>query len=692
MDDKELTQEFNLDDIMKEFSEADEAPAADVAEEPAAPVTEDTAVFTPVEEAPASTATDESTQVVGTVSSDTVRLENISDAQPAQPDLAETQRFDPIGQEEDAPEALPEAESTPEPFSGQWEPQYEQPMGEYVPPQPIIFRPRSRLQELKRKLIAGPEKRYYELTEVGTGRLQAAIFLALLISVISAGVTVFHGLGLVQPERMKLVIFWQFFSILFAALLGCYQLMDGVVDIFRKRFSLNSLLLFTFIVCCVDSVLCLKAQRIPCCAAFSLQVTMSLLSTYHKRTTEIAQMDTMRRAVRLDRLSMKEDFFDENPGILRSEGQVEDFMDTYANPSRPEKTVSVYAVAALLISIAIGVTAFVLHGMDAAFQAASVSLIAAAPASFFICLSRPMAILQKRLHKHGTVLCGWQGVEGLCSKAVFPLDGSDIFPAGTTNMNGMKFFGSRDPDTIIAYACAIITANGGGLVPLFEQLLDSRNGRHYDVDSLRSYGAGGIGGEISGDPVLVGELNFMKDMGVEIPEEIRVNQAVYISIDGELCGLFAITYTRDRLTAASLGSLCSYRKLQTVITAGDFMLTESFIRGKFGVKTRRMRFPDRMVRAELRGVEADETAPALALMTQDGLASMAYAVSGAHSLRAASRAGAWLHLIAGALGLGIMLTMTVLGAFYLLTPVNVFLYQLIFMVPGLLTTEWTRAI
>ena len=131
---------------------------------------------------------------------------------------------------------------------------------------------------------------------------------------------------------------------------------------------------------------------------------------------------------------------------------------------------------------------------------------------------------------------------------------------------------------------------------------------------------------------------------------------------------------------------------QTVITAGDFMLTESFIRGKFGVKTRRMCFPDRMVRAELRAVEADETAPALALMTQDGLASMAYAVSGAHSLRAASRAGAWLHLIAGALGLGIMLTMTVLGAFYLLTPVNVFLYQLIFMVPGLLTTEWTRAI
>ena len=105
-----------------------------------------------------------------------------------------------------------------------------------------------------------------------------------------------------------------------------------------------------------------------------------------------------------------------------------------------------------------------------------------------------------------------------------------------------------------------------------------------------------------------------------------------------------------------------------------------------------MFFPDRSVRGELRTAEPDETAPALALMTQDGLASMAYAITGAQTLRGASRAGAWLHLIAGGLGLAIMLTMTLLGAFYLLTPVNVFIYQLVFMVPGLLTTEWTRAI
>ena len=373
MDDKELTQEFDLDDIMKEFAAEPEAvppveEETQTSEEPAEAVPEDTAVFTPAKGSADPVSTDEPTKVIGPVTTDTVRLDSISDATPASPDLAETQRFEPIeAQPDPVPSSLPEADADPEPFTGQWEPQYEQPMGEYIPPQPIIFRPKSRLRELKRKLIAGPEKRYYELTEVGTGKLQAAIFLTLLISVLSAGVTVFHGLGLVQPERMKLMIFWQFFSILISALLGCYQMMDGAADIFRGRFSLNSLLLFTFIICCVDSVLCLQAQRIPCCAAFSLQVTMSLLSTYHKRTTEIAQMDTMRRAVRLDKLSKKEAFFEETSGILRSEGQVEDFMDTYAQRSRPEKLVSVYALIALLISIGIGVTAYFLQGLDSAF-------------------------------------------------------------------------------------------------------------------------------------------------------------------------------------------------------------------------------------------------------------------------------------------------------------------------------------
>ena len=277
-------------------------------------------------------------------------------------------------------------------------------------------------------------------------------------------------------------------------------------------------------------------------------------------------------------------------------------------------------------------------------------------------------------------------------KVAFPLSHENLFPAGTSKMNGVKFYGSREPDQVVAYATALITANGGGLVPLFEQLLESRNGRHYDTENLRSYGAGGIGGEVCGEAVLVGVLSFMKDMGVEIPEGIRVNQAVYVAIDGELSGLFAITYEQDQSAAAGLRTLCSYRGVKTVMITEDFMLTESFIRGKFSVRTRRVAFPDQETRQSLRELSPDEEAPALALMTVEGLAPMAYAVTGARTLRTACIWGTAIHLVAGLLGMTMMLVLTWYGSLHLLTPANMFLYELVWLIPGLLITEWTRSV
>jgi hypothetical protein len=88
----------------------------------------------------------------------------------------------------------------------------------------------------------------------------------------------------------------------------------------------------------------------------------------------------------------------------------------------------------------------------------------------------------------------------------------------------------------------------------------------------------------------------------------------------------------------------------------------------------------------------EEGEPALALMTRDDLAGMAFAVTGARALRSAYRAGTVVHILGGAVGLLAMVALAVLGAEELLTPANVLLYELIWMVPGLLITEWTRSV
>ena len=687
--DLENNQDFDLEDILKEFGEHPEA------EEPAEPAGQ----------MPELRFDDETPDIPEEVSearpeeTTAFALEEAAEptAKTEEPSLPDTQEFDPV--EEVPPEALPTDEPTividlpeeseaPQPAAA--EPAFE--VEEEFIPAPIVFTPRSRLKELKKQLVAGPERRYYELSEMGVGRLQAAILLNLLVVLICGGVTALFALELVPENRMKLVVFSQVLAMLISALLGCNLMLDSLGDLLKGRFTVNTLLTLTFAACLIDSVFCLQELRVPCCAAFSLEMTMALWARLQKHNTEMAQMDTMRKAVRLHGIVRVENYYEGKDGLLRKEGEVSDFMDTYSKMPSPEVVQSIYAVLSLLICIGISIFAGMLHGISMGAQILSTSLLVAVPASFFVSISRPMAILEARLHMVGTVLCGWEGVKDLCGKAVFPISDLDLFPQGSTKLNGVKFYGSRNPDEVVSYTASVIHVAGGGLVPVFDQLLGSRSGALYPVQHYRNYGDGGIGGEVDGLPVLVGTMAFLQDMGVEIPEGTMVNQAVYAAVDGELCAVYAISYAKMRSAAAGLVTLCGYRKLKPLKLSGDFMLTESFLRAKFNVKTNRIAFPDRDTCQKLQQHPINPDEPVLALTTREELVSAAYAITGARALRQATKLGVIIHLIGGILGLVIMLVLGYLGSTELLTPSNILLYQLIWAVPGLLVTEWARIV
>ena len=270
----------------------------------------------------------------------------------------------------------------------------------------IVYNPRTRLRELKKKLVAGPEKRFYELSEIGVGRMQTAIILNLIIVALSAVTTTMYSLNMIGENRLRFVIFSQILAMLLSAFLGCQQMLDGLGDLFKGRFTVNTMLSLTFAACCADAVLCLSELRIPCCAAFSLEITMAMWARYHRHTTESAQMDTMRKAVRLNGLVKEEDYFEGKAGILRRDGEVEDFMERYQRSSGPEIVQSIYCLLSMLVCVCIAVFAGMLHGTSLAVQILSVSLLIAIPAGFFVTLTRPAALLERRLHMVGTVLCG----------------------------------------------------------------------------------------------------------------------------------------------------------------------------------------------------------------------------------------------------------------------------------------------
>lgn len=668
MDEREYP-EFELEDILKEFGE-------DELEELSLDV-----------EAPEEPEEDSAR--------DTIRLEDIQkvtksrsvpqDTVAFQPVAEQTARFGAVPEEPDTAMLTPEALAA---LPAHWgKEKAEQPESE--PRKPIPFQPKSRLRELRQKIVAGPEHRYYALTEAGVGKLQAASLIHFLLFLASAAVAVLYALNMVSPERMRLMVFVELLTLLLSALFGCYRLLEGLGDLLRLRFSLKTLLVFTFAACCVDTVLCLGAVRLPVCAVFCLEMLMAQLAESQKRNGEIAMMDTLRKATDLHSLVKIPDYYDGRPGYGTGEGQVEDFMDNYHKMSGPEVVLSVYGLVSLLAAVGVGIWMGLTQSMELGVRAGTAVLLIAMPSSAFISMTRPMAVLEKRLVRIGTVLCGWKGIRREKKTSVYPLTFQDLFPAGSTKLNGVKFYSNADPDTVVAYTATLIAKCGSGLQPLFDQLLTARGGYRCRVEEYTDYPSG-AGGRINGQSVLVGSLPFLREMGIQVPENTKVPQAVYTAIGGELAGVFAVVYTKTKPAAAGLRTICSYGRITPVMTGIDFALTESFLSGKFKARTRRILFPAPQQRRQLRQTPVPEDGTVLALMVRDDLAAKAFAVTGARQLRASLRAGALVNMLGGIVGILMVVALTYVEAYELLTPQNLLLYNAIWMLPAWLVTEWTR--
>ena len=703
---------FTLDDILKEFgSQADDGRIHDAA---APDLMEDIPQRELIEDAPLSeqpAADEEEPELLvwapapkretpAQPVSDTVRLDTARvRTKPGKTAVSDdTQSFTPVGQQ---PPEMPEPFRTNpipegvEPFSAGWEPQYDQPMGEFVASEPIVFRPRSRLSELKNKLLAGPERRYNALCEKGVGRLQIAIFACMLIVALACASIVLHKLNMVREDRMRLLVFGELFAMLASAALCWERLASGIGRLFKLQFSTDTLLAFSFAACIADGIYCLREVKVPFCAAFCLEALMCLWAEYQQRCTELSQMDILRKATRLNRIAKAPNCRGDLPGFTQSDGQPEDFMDSYSALSGPQKAVNRFALLGLALSLALAAAAGIHGGLRVGVRTWSAAILAVCPATMLICQTRPGWILQRRLARFGTVICGWPGIKAASGKAVVRLDDEDLLPGGSVKINGHKFFSnSHTPETIIAYTTAVLTESGCCLAPLFEQLHKSRRAQSYELDAFKNYDANGYGAVICGEQVLVGSLAFLKSMGIQPVGSSQSSQSgpsVYIAIGKELAACFPLAFGKLKGVRAGLSTLCGQRQLTRVMSSTNFILDETFLREKFRVKPDRVTFPDLAERERLASwkPEGESSAP-IALTTREGLAGAAFAISGSRALRIAAIAGAAVHILGGLVGIAAVLILTLTGRTDLMNPANLLLLELIWAVPGLMISEWTR--
>ena len=685
----ETTPEYTLEDIMNEFggwTKREPGPAAvPEAPEPPEPVKP--------EEPPAPEASE--TPEPAPEETETVRPAEPAPKEGKQPDLsAQTMRFAPVTAEPPKPEqpTIWTYKGEPTPAApdvrvrlSKDELRERQRQKKLERQHQKQEKRRARRQEQPERTFSSPEEAYSFYCKPDSLRLR--LLLCCLLTLASAVLLVLTaGVFTAPTTHLSLFSALMLIFMILQAILCLDVLAEGFFGIIRLKFDLNSLLLLMVLVCAADAVFAPLGGRIPFCAVVSVELTVGLWSRLllksakYRTMKAVCSMPTPTGAVR------KESAWHNTDCIFRAPGDRAAFTAQLEMPDAAKRCARIYAPTLALLTLALSVLA-ALRSEHNFLWAWSAMLLAAFPSGLFLSYARTFQRQSARLYRYGAALSGWTGARMLSGECAVTITDQDLFPAGNVTLNGMKIYSDRSVSQIIGFASAVVQTAGSGLVPLFDEMMHSQNGRHYRVDTFRRYEGGGLGAEIQGDVILMGSIGFMKLMKVRMPEGTRLKQAVYLSVNGDLAAVFALNYAPAAGIRSGLNAAVHASGLLPLLATRDFMITPQFLKLRYKIAPDRVEFPTVEERAQLSELNAGLGGMQGALLARDSFEGFLAAVSGARTMRGAAIGSIAIAVMGGVMGLLVLTFLTFLGATLSASCWNLFLYTLLWLVPGILITS-----
>ena len=467
---------------------------------------------------------------------------------------------------------------------------------------------------------------------------------------------------------------------LIAMVLASEIVATGILDIIRLRPGAESLVTIAALASIGDAVMILHTglgnRGLPYAAvvAFSFGTAMLGVKTVRnamKMTFRTAAMGRDPYVVNSKLGALKEGF-----SLFKSKGDTEGFI---RKTQQMDFSEYLYTIAApLLLAMSAVFALFAALGstgeiLDAVHHFAAMTAVSASFTGL-LAYGIPYSLLAGKLTKVGAALAGWGGASEVSeAKGVIVTD-SDVFPAGTLTLSGVKFFEKSDPEKIIAYTGSIVLASGCGLSALFEDLLQKEKLKIYQVTDLACYEGGGIGAKIDGEEVIIGSASLMKLVGIHLPQNIDVKNAVFTVIRGELAGVFAIDYKPLNSVKEALVSLL-HTKIHPLFALRDFSVTPMMLQNKFQIQADKIDFLSYEERYALNDLEPDPQGKPFAVLCREGLGPLVDIVVGGKRLKSAVIRNAILSVASSVIGLALMLSFFWAGAPETASAANVFYYQ-----------------
>jgi hypothetical protein len=328
------------------------------------------------------------------------------------------------------------------------------------------------------------------------------------------------------------------------------------------------------------------------------------------------------------------------------------------------------------------------------FWALSAMGVASASPVSLLVFALPFKRLAKRLFVHNSAIAGWTAARELKNGKFVVLQDEDFFPSELIHLMGMKVYNSHSYDQVTTLAAALLRQSGSGL---YATIADKRRDKSMElpaVSNLQHHENGGLSASVGKAQVLVGSSAFMLSQRVHLDRELIIKRAIYVVIDMELAGIFAVNYVPSGSLAGSLRLLQRLR-ITPLMAVRDFNITQSLVGDNYKVDPDLLGYPLIEDRLALSEANRETREQSVAFVAKHGLAPIAECIVGAIRLRKA----ATLNL--GAYLLGTLITF--IGVFIFvkagatdasaaadIIPGKVLLLQLIWSLPIWISGSWAH--
>lgn len=476
-------------------------------------------------------------------------------------------------------------------------------------------------------------------------------------------------------------------TLLLALLLSC----DLVVSAFTRlgADTLTVLAAFAALADACTMNLLHTREGMPYSLVCIFALGFGLWGRYMDRLTRRAACRTAHAAKTPYLVTLDENKWDGRAVFSKWSGTTEGFGSQIQGEDGAQRAYRPAAGLLILASVLFAAVASAGRGRgELFFWCLSAMLCAAASFSGALAFSLPARLLSRRLAGLGSALAGWEGIRRQAKNAGILLTDTDLFPPGAVSMNGVKVFQNHPLDKVISVTATVIRDTGSGLDRVFHELLRSQGTVYRKAEDLQCL-EGGACAVIRGEHVMVGSAAFMHMMEVTLPQGLNVKNAVFCAIEGKLAGIFALNYALHATVRPSLSALIENR-IAPILATRDFNLIPAMLRQRFKLPAEKMEFPEQSRRRALSDPKQEHDLPLVCVLCREGIGPLSETVVGARRLCLATRINSTLSIIGSVVGVLITFYLTAQAAFASLSVSNMLVFLLMWLVPTLLISGWVN--